>query len=514
MSSPLLTPTRAYTPGPGYEQNVLSLLLNRGDIAGRAALMSGQAWANAVQNIGGIAAGAAQQIHEQNQQRQVGQAVSGLLTKASMDPDFDLGGELQKMGVDPKLYEPVIKGFSAAHEEGMKVKEQWQTLQQQQMAFHQKMTDAGYRIFANASRPELEGDDGGLSAMEHGLLTSSQYFPRDVIAHYAQPIIQARKAFDAAQQSGDPQAIAAATQQNKALRDQITNSLQMQATPEAVKAVNDEIYGELKEMKPGTGLIRTRPGQAPTVVMPAAGGERTPATFADASGKAIEGSMDKVTGKYYDAAGNEVPNPQRAAAPRDPLSVALAQANLLNAQAQQSKFRDERMDKSFQYNNTQLQNLLKPIVDQAARLDRLETTLAQNTRQADALVAPELLSVMAGGQGSGLRMNEAEISRIVGGRTVWENLKSKVSAYSTNPSEPSLTTAQRAQIQSLIGEVRKRSADRLAMINDANASLLGATSPDEHRRIIGDVRQQLAAADQPKAAPKRYKFNPATGMLE
>ncbi len=58
VGSLILQPTRQYSPGPGYEQNIVSLLLNRGDIAGRGALMSGQAWSRAAENIGNLAAGA------------------------------------------------------------------------------------------------------------------------------------------------------------------------------------------------------------------------------------------------------------------------------------------------------------------------------------------------------------------------------------------------------------------------------------------------------------------------
>ncbi len=82
-----------------------------------------------------------------------------------------------------------------------------------------------------------------------------------------------------------------------------------------------------------------------------------------------------------------------------------------------------RLDRSYQFNSTQLDKLAKPIEDQASRLERLQTTINQQTPQADALLAPELLTVMAGGQGSGLRMNEAEIPRVVGGRSNFESLK-------------------------------------------------------------------------------------------
>jgi hypothetical protein len=111
---------------------------------------------------------------------------------------------------------------------------------------------------------------------------------------------------------------------------------------------------------------------------------------------------------------------------------------------------DNRMDKSYQYNAGALSKLGDPIEQLAGRMGRLKDTIFQGTPQADALVAPELLTVMAGGQGSGLRMNEAEISRVIGGRTNLESIKAALNKWQTDPSKGlSITPAQRQQIRAL-----------------------------------------------------------------
>src|SRR5205085_10860217 len=105
----------------------------------------------------------------------------------------------------------------------------------------------------------------------------------------------------------------------------------------------------------------------------------------------------------------------------------------------------------------------KPIEDSLGRMGRLNETLAQGSPQADALVAPELLTIMAGGQGSGLRMNEAEISRIVGGRSNWQNLEAWAQKWNTDPSKAnSLTSDQRKQVQSLVSAVAGRAQQKRA----------------------------------------------------
>jgi hypothetical protein len=153
---------------------------------------------------------------------------------------------------------------------------------------------------------------------------------------------------------------------------------------------------------------------------------------------------------------------------------------------------DARLDRSFQYNNTQLERLSKPYTDQAARMTRLVATVDQRTPQADALVAPELLTVMAGGQGSGLRMNEAEIKRIVGGRSNYEGLKAALNRWSLDPSEAlSITDPQRAQIKALILEVAKRNGQAQELLDAASQGLIDAADVKEHRKILAKLRRDL-----------------------
>lgn len=157
---------------------------------------------------------------------------------------------------------------------------------------------------------------------------------------------------------------------------------------------------------------------------------------------------------------------------------------------------DARLDRSYQYNSTQLEKLRQPIDALVGRVGRLQDSLSQNTPQADALVAPELLSVMAGGQGSGLRMNEAEISRIVGGRSNWESLKAAANKWSLNPATAnSITPAQRQQIRALVATVQQKLAGKQSALDGANEDLVNATDVNTHRRIVSATRTKLDAID-------------------
>lgn len=181
----------------------------------------------------------------------------------------------------------------------------------------------------------------------------------------------------------------------------------------------------------------------------------------------------------------------------------------VNTQANQN---NTRSDRSYALNIAQLDKLSSPLEQQNERMSRLIAAVDARTPQADSLIAPELLTVMAGGQGSGLRMNEAEISRIIGGRSKWETLKAKVQTWSADPRKAlSLTDDQRNQVKELIAEVQKRSGDRLDELLQARFALGDATDPQVHRKIMADLHEKLygrkeepkdeTATDAPPADP-------------
>jgi uncharacterized protein YlzI (FlbEa/FlbD family) len=162
---------------------------------------------------------------------------------------------------------------------------------------------------------------------------------------------------------------------------------------------------------------------------------------------------------------------------------------------------DARLDKSYQYNQGRLDKIRAPIDTLATRFGRLQDTINQNSPQADALVAPELLSVMAGGQGSGLRMNEAEIARIVGGRSKWQSLQAAVNQWSTDPkSANSITPDQRAQIRALVSTVGQKVAAKQGILSQAGDGLLDAPDVQTHRKILADTQNKLDAVDSGASA--------------
>jgi hypothetical protein len=204
------------------------------------------------------------------------------------------------------------------------------------------------------------------------------------------------------------------------------------------------------------------------------------------------------TGKDFDRVDKMMQQTEQSSATKAQQDAANSIRQQTLALAQQGRG-DARLDKSYQFNQAKLDKARTPIDQLSARFGRLQDTLAQGSPQADALVAPELLTVMAGGQGSGLRMNEAEIARVVGGRNKWQDLQAAVNKWKTDPNAAnSITPDQRAQIHALITVVGQKITGKQQILSDAQDQLLGAPDVNSHRRILADTQNKLDRIDAGK----------------
>jgi hypothetical protein len=158
----------------------------------------------------------------------------------------------------------------------------------------------------------------------------------------------------------------------------------------------------------------------------------------------------------------------------------------------QPKTTDARTDKSYEYNQNILDKMRTPVVQTAQKINDLDTAINQQTPMADSLLAPKFLSVMVGGQGSGLRMTKAELDRIAGGAGKFQQLQSWAQTWNTDPSKATpITPAQRDQIKSLVSAVKADNSKQLAALDKADNDMLDATSVQDHRRIVNIARQAI-----------------------
>lgn len=153
---------------------------------------------------------------------------------------------------------------------------------------------------------------------------------------------------------------------------------------------------------------------------------------------------------------------------------------------------DEKLGKVQDAHTGRIDKMSAPITQRLTRLDNVTQTLKLRTAEGDAIVAPELLSAVVGGLGSGLRMSEAEIGRVVGGRDAWEGLKARLQQI-TPGSGQSLTDTQRGQMQAIIDAVKQKANQANDILDAARLDIVNAGDESEVRHIYADTQKKLSA---------------------
>lgn len=156
-----------------------------------------------------------------------------------------------------------------------------------------------------------------------------------------------------------------------------------------------------------------------------------------------------------------------------------------------------QVQRSYQFEDTQLTKKLQPVQQQASDIQKIQTALDAHNIQADADIGPQLLKVVAGGTGSGLRLTQAEINQTLGGRTAYEALQAGISRFIKSPSEAtSLGVEQRKQIQAIVSVYNDRIQRKLALFEDAQRDLATAGDTGSHKLISSALQERLNAVDR------------------
>ena len=153
---------------------------------------------------------------------------------------------------------------------------------------------------------------------------------------------------------------------------------------------------------------------------------------------------------------------------------------------------------SYTQNNSELDKIGNPIEQTAQKVADIKDLMAENSPQAWANIPAKVLSLTAGGTGSGLRMNQALLDKELGGAGKWAELQGKFQAWNPNSAKASeISDAQKAQFKSVVASLEKQIQARLDVVNGARTDLLGAGNDvNQHRKIVLGVHQKLQGLDQ------------------
>lgn len=155
-----------------------------------------------------------------------------------------------------------------------------------------------------------------------------------------------------------------------------------------------------------------------------------------------------------------------------------------------------RTERSFNSRSSELDKVGQPVLDAVARLGRLKDTIENGSPLADSLTAPELMVVMAGGAGSGVRITQGEINNVMGGQSRWEAMRAALNQWNTDPAKANkILEPMRGQIRQLLGTVSQKLANKEAIVEDARQKLIDTDDPKAHRQIVADAKKALAAVD-------------------
>ncbi len=155
-----------------------------------------------------------------------------------------------------------------------------------------------------------------------------------------------------------------------------------------------------------------------------------------------------------------------------------------------------KVERSFNERSKELEKAAQPVSDSIQRLGRLIDTIDTASPIADSLTAPELMVVMAGGAGSGVRITTAEIMNIMGGQSKWEQAKAALAQWSTDPAKANkILEPMRGQIRMLLNTVTSKLTAKQSVIEDARQKLIDTEDPKAHKQILADAKKQLTSID-------------------
>jgi hypothetical protein len=133
--------------------------------------------------------------------------------------------------------------------------------------------------------------------------------------------------------------------------------------------------------------------------------------------------LDGITQKpVTDQADLENAQVDRAAEPKDHSAQNAAQAARVQAVREHaySEFKDS----------------LKPLTDRIDRADKLQTSLDSHTDIADSTIAEQLVTLTAGGNGSGIRISQPMIDQVLNkSRTKWDSFEQALKLWNVAPAD-------------------------------------------------------------------------------
>jgi hypothetical protein len=189
-------------------------------------------------------------------------------------------------------------------------------------------------------------------------------------------------------------------------------------------------------------------------------------------------SYNPISGKYTDTETGQVVS----SVPKGSIIQRMAEPKDHTASDNANKDRDQRTLLGIQeHAYTELNKRAAPIEEQINNLNKLDTSLAQNSNIADSTIAEQVIKITAGGTGSGVRITQPEIDQVLKRtRTKWADLEVAFNKWGGDPNAPLiLNTDQKQGLRELMKAIRLKANNLHKKIITARHEIDDAKTPDE-----------------------------------
>jgi hypothetical protein len=127
-----------------------------------------------------------------------------------------------------------------------------------------------------------------------------------------------------------------------------------------------------------------------------------------------------------------------------------------------------------------------------------------------ALGTVKTLVGIAGGQGSGVRITQAELNSIAKSQGIQGDFQSWISKME---GQGQFSPQQKQQLHAVLGQAQQKLQEKSQMLNDTLDKLDGAGSTDEIRKIQSDYRHQsMGTGETPQSSGKAVSLKAAMGL--
>ena len=152
----------------------------------------------------------------------------------------------------------------------------------------------------------------------------------------------------------------------------------------------------------------------------------------------------------------------------------------------------------------------KALEKEFERVDRAQTMLANPNLLTDAVAAPEVLQIVAGGMGSGLRMTDAELRRVNEAQTYMAQLAARIKKFGFGSEDPTTIQADlRKNMQDVLDVVAAAKERKARLMEDTYVNISAATTEeavDQLRVVYWAKRREATKTHTTKAPASKWSI--------